>query len=72
VEGQIQSGNMTGPFPPQELPDSPYGGRGPLLMGVTWSLAIVAMTLIGLRTYANVVIVKKSGWDYVWAMITLV
>ena len=57
---------------PQELPKSPYGGRGPLLMGVIWSMSIVAMILMGLRTYTNAVVVKKFGWDYFWAAVTMV
>lgn len=57
---------------PQELPKSPYGGRGPLLMGVIWSMSIIAMILMGLRTYTNVVVVKRFGWDYLWAAVTMV
>lgn len=63
---------MADPLSPEDLPNSPYGGNGPLLMGVTWTLAIIAMILMGLRTYANAVVVKKFTWDYFWAMLTLV
>lgn len=64
--------NMADPLPPQDLPKNPYGGNGPLLMGVTWSLTILAMILMGLRTYGNAKILQKFSWDYLWAMITLV
>lgn len=56
----------------QESSQSPYGGRGPLMLGVIWSMSIIAMILFGLRTYTNAVVVKKFGWDYFWATVTLV
>ena len=50
----------------------PYGGRGPLVMGVTWAETAVALILILLRTYTNAVLVKAWKWDYFWAIVTLV
>ena len=52
--------------------DDPYGGKGPLMMSVTWSLATIAMILIALRTYTNAYIVKRFAWDYHFAILTLV
>lgn len=50
----------------------PYGGRGPLMLGITWAEAAVAIILIVMRTYTNAFIVKTSKWDYFWAMVTVV
>ena len=62
---------------PESIPEiqtleNPYGGRGPLLMGVTWTMAAIAIILTGLRTYTNLIIVKRFSWDYYWAILTLV
>lgn len=63
---------MADVFLPPDSHNNPYGGNGPLLMGVTWSLAIIALILMGFRTYSNAVISKHFSWDYLWAVITLV
>lgn len=63
---------MADAVPEYELPDKPYGGNGPLLMGVTWSMTIIALVLMGLRTYTNIAVVKQFSWDYFWAAVTLV
>ena len=50
----------------------PYGGRGPMMMGVTWAEACITIVLMGLRTYTNAVIAKSFGWDYYLALMTVV
>lgn len=51
---------------------NPYGGHGPIIMGVTWGEASLALVVMLLRTYTNAFIVKSFRWDYFWAMLTLV
>ena len=51
---------------------NPYGGKGPLIMAVTWAEASVALVLMLMRTYTNAFIVKSFKWDYYWAMFTFV
>lgn len=58
--------------PTYELPKHPYGGRAPMTMGISWTLTSIAIILMILRTYTNIVITKSFGWDYHWAAITLV
>ena len=58
--------------PTYELPKHPYGGRAPMTMGISWTLTSIAIILMMLRTYTNIVITKSFGWDYHWAAITLV
>ena len=41
-------------------------------MGVTWTMAAIAIILTALRTYTNAIIVKRFSWDYYWAILTLV
>lgn len=41
-------------------------------MGISWTLTAIAIILMILRTYTNTVITKSFGWDYHWAVITLV
>ncbi len=50
----------------------PYGGRGSLILGVTWAEAAVAIVLMVMRTYTNAFILKLFKWDYFWAMVTVV
>ena len=52
--------------------EHPYGARAPMLMGVTWSMATIAIILTALRTYTNVAIMRYFWWDYYWAMLALV
>lgn len=55
-----------------EILSNPYGGRGPLIMAVTWTQAGIALTLMAARTYTNGFLLKSFKWDYWWALITLV
>ena len=50
----------------------PYGGKGPLILGITWTEASIAFVLILMRTYTNAFVVKSFKWDYFWAILTLV
>ena len=52
--------------------ENPYGGKGATIMAATWAQAALALTLMLLRTYTNVFIVKSFKWDYFWAMLTFV
>ncbi|KAL8705631.1 MAG: hypothetical protein Q9201_001268 [Fulgogasparrea decipioides] len=55
-----------------QILSNPYGGRGPLIMAVTWTEAAVALTLVAARTYTNGFILRSFEWDYWWALITLI
>ena len=55
-----------------QILENPYGGRGPLIMAVSWTEASVALVLMLLRTYTNAFVVKAWKWDYFWAMVTFV
>ena len=53
--------------------EHPYGGRGPLLMGIAWTGWIIATTLVGLRLYVRLKMEREAGkWALWWAMIALV
>ena len=54
------------------LLEHPYGVRAPMLMGVTWTMAGIAIILTVLRTYTNSTIIRHFCWDYYWAMLALV
>ncbi len=41
-------------------------------MGITWTMTMIAIILMGLRTYTNFALVRNFGWDYFWATVTLV
>lgn len=71
TEGAESDTMSAAPLGPQSF-EHPYGGRGPLLMGVTWTMAAIAIILTALRTYTNAIIVKRFSWDYYWAILTLV
>lgn len=43
-----------------------------MTMGISWALTAIAIILMALRTYTNIVVTKSFGWDYHWAAITLV
>ena len=55
-----------------QVPFEPYGGRGLLIVGVTWAEASLAIILMALRTYSNGFILNSFRWDYWWATVTLV
>lgn len=62
---------MADGLPAHTLAD-PYGGRGPLIMGIAWTEASIALVLMLMRTYTNALVVKSFKWDYFWAMLALV
>jgi len=59
---------------------SAYGGKGPLVLGVTWTEAALALILVGLR--AKTASVSPGGkmsagifglrWDCIWVIIAIV
>ena len=50
-----------------------YGGLGPAIVGVCWSLFAVATVLLGLRIVTYAAIVKtRGGWALVWACVAWV
>src|SRR3981189_2924437 len=59
---------------------SAYGGKGPLLLGITWSEAALAVILVGLRAKTASFCPPghaASGlfglrWDFIWVMVALV
>lgn len=51
---------------------NPYGGKGPLMMGVVWTEAGIAILMLALRAYTNVYITKHFAWDFHFALLTLV
>ena len=53
-------------------PTESYGGRGPLILSLSWTEASIALVLMLLRTYNNAFVVKSFKWDYFWAVLTLV
>ncbi|KAI9722447.1 MAG: hypothetical protein M1828_004814 [Chrysothrix sp. TS-e1954] len=48
---------------------SVYGGRGPLVLAVTWIEFSLATVLLGLRIYTRVRLVKYAGWALIWACV---
>lgn len=55
------------------LPGGYYGGLGPAIVGVSWSLFGVATILVGLRIYTRFSLVKnKGGWALIWACVAWV
>ncbi|OTA89153.1 hypothetical protein M434DRAFT_79747 [Hypoxylon sp. CO27-5] len=53
-------------FPPPLNPHDP--GRGPMIMGIVWSLTIVSIALIGSRFYVRAVMLRALGTDD-WLML---
>ena len=56
-----------------------YGGRGPLILGITWSEAAVALILIALRAKGASLAPSSAvpnffglRWDFIWVMFSLV
>lgn len=52
---------------------SSYGGLGPAIVGVCWSLFCLATILVGSRIYTHLTLVKsKGGWALFWACVAYV
>ena len=51
---------------------SQVGGRGPLVLTVSWSLAALAIFLVTLRAFAASKINNKWRWDFIWAALSCV
>lgn len=48
------------------------GGKGPLVLGVTWGLTALAFIAVALRGYAASHINGKWRWDFIWAAACIV
>ena len=52
---------------------SAYGGRGPLILRVTWALVAIYTLLLALRSFVRIKIVKSGGaWSLIWACVSWV
>lgn len=49
-----------------------YAGRVLMLIGVTWTMTVIAIIPTELRTYTNAIIIKRFSWGYYWAVLILV
>ncbi|KAM0696818.1 hypothetical protein Q7P36_002889 [Cladosporium allicinum] len=50
-----------------------YGGAGPLEMGLTWALAMIATAIVGARAWVGFKMFDRNpGWDVMWATLTYV
>lgn len=56
-------------FPPPVNPNDL--GRGPMIVGLTWTFTILAMTAVALRIYVRKTVTKALGWDD-WIMLVAV
>lgn len=45
-----------------------YGGQGPVMMGITWTFALVATIVLVLRTYVGLRITRRLRWDLFWVI----
>ncbi|KAK3642764.1 hypothetical protein LTR56_010588 [Elasticomyces elasticus] len=48
---------------------SPYGGDGPLILGVSWSLASIATLLLVGRAWTASLKDGKLRWDFIWVSV---
>ncbi|KAK3641027.1 hypothetical protein LTR56_008415 [Elasticomyces elasticus] len=48
---------------------SPYGGDGPLILGVSWSLASIATLLLVGRAWTASMKDGKLRWDFIWVSV---
>ncbi|KAI9724680.1 MAG: hypothetical protein M1828_003549 [Chrysothrix sp. TS-e1954] len=59
-----------------EVPGPPkgpvYGGKGPLVLGLTWPAAGIASCLILARVYQWCRINKQGGWALTWALVSCI
>ena len=51
---------------------STYGGRGPLLMGITWAEAAVALILVLARLFGASIRRGELRWDFFWVAVASV
>lgn len=48
------------------------GGKGPLVLGISWGLTATSILAVGLRAYAASHINGKWRWDFIWAVLCIV
>ena len=41
----------------------PDNNKGPMLLGITWTMAAMATTIVILRIYSRTVLQNSMGWD---------
>lgn len=46
----------------------PYGGRGPVVLGVTWSLSAIATILMSIRLYVKFGMKRPGGSAFMWVI----
>ncbi|KAI9667602.1 MAG: hypothetical protein M1821_000418 [Bathelium mastoideum] len=51
---------------------SPYGGRGPEVVAVAWTLFAVATIVLALRFCTGWFITRRLRWDFHWVIVTYV
>ena len=51
---------------------SAYGGQGPRILAVGWSLSIVASILLALRLFVWTKITKQGAWPLFWSLVAWV
>jgi len=49
-----------------------YGGRGPLIMGITWTEAAVALSMVVARLFGASIRRGELRWDFVWVALACV
>ncbi|TKA82831.1 hypothetical protein B0A55_01071 [Friedmanniomyces simplex] len=57
---------------PHEQYTNPYGGNGPLILGVSWSLASIATLLWVGRAWTASLRDGKLRWDFIWVSVAYV
>ena len=57
--------------PTSDVP-SAYGEHGVTMMGLLWTEFVIAAALVFARLYTNSRIVGEFGWDFFWAVLSLV
>ncbi|KAH7384631.1 hypothetical protein BKA66DRAFT_81944 [Pyrenochaeta sp. MPI-SDFR-AT-0127] len=60
---------MASAFPPPVNPSDP--GRGPLVMGVTWTFSSLALVIVGMRFWVRIAVTKKISIED-WLMLLAV
>ncbi|KAK4154919.1 hypothetical protein C8A00DRAFT_13996 [Chaetomidium leptoderma] len=51
------------PLSPEQLAQLPHDDRGPMLIGVSWGLAVVAAAFLALRVYCKHITKRRLWWD---------
>ncbi|KAK5120791.1 hypothetical protein LTR85_005857 [Meristemomyces frigidus] len=49
-----------------------YGGKGPLILGITWAEALLTTIIVCARAYASITLVARAEWDLFWVVVAWV